>query len=146
MSKQTNIFVEVLMSKVPDAALNEFYAECEEILQRVSTSLARIEQGDLSKDVLDGLYRDMHTLKVTAQLFGFKNIGLVAHTIEAAMEPVRQGKMQLDQKLIDLIYLSLDFVSRILKNPELDLNNDPSLGEELIVLIPKMMEVATMKF
>lgn len=134
------------MSKVPDAALNEFYAECEEILQRVSSSLARIEQGDLTKDVLDGLYRDMHTLKGTAQLFGFKNIGLVSHTIEAAMEPVRQGKMQLDQKLIDLIYLSLDFVSRILKKPELDLNNDPSLGEELKVLIPKMMEVATMKF
>lgn len=134
------------MSKVPDAALNEFYAECEEILQRVSTSLSKIEQGDLTKDVLDGLYRDMHTLKGTAQLFGFKNIGLVAHTIEAAMEPVRQGKMQLDQKLIDLIYLSLDFVSRILKRPELDMNNDPSLGEELKVLIPRMMDVATMKF
>lgn len=137
---------EVVMSKVPDAALNEFYAECDEILQRVSSDLSKIEQGDLSKDILDGLYRDMHTLKGTAQLFGFRHIGLVSHTIEAAMEPVRQGKMQLDHKLIDLIYLCLDFVSRVLKNPEQDLNNDPVLSQELNVLLPKLMEVATKKF
>lgn len=134
------------MSKVPDAALSEFYAECEEILQRVSSDLSKIEQGDFSKDILDGLYRDMHTLKGTAQLFGFRNIGLVSHTIEAAMEPVRQGKMQLDHKLIDLIYLCLDFVGRVLKKPDLDLNNDPSLSEELSRLLPKLMEVATSKF
>jgi two-component system, chemotaxis family, sensor kinase CheA len=134
------------MSKIPDSALNEFYAECEEILQRVSNDLSQIEKGHVSKDLLDSLYRDMHTLKGTAQLFGFKHIGLVAHSIEASLEPVRQGKVVLDSRFIDLIYSCLDLIGRVLKKPELDLQNDLNLKQELSLLLPRLIEVAIGKF
>jgi two-component system chemotaxis sensor kinase CheA len=135
------------MSKVDmESALGEFFSECEEILQRVTSVLTRLESHELSSDAIDSLYRDVHTLKGTSQLFGFQRIGLIAHAIEASLEPVRQNKVKLDRQFVDLIFKSLDLIDKILKNPKLDLENDPFLQNELMHILPKMIEASNKRF
>ena len=93
------------MSFAPsDSALGEFYAESEEILVRVSQALSKMEAGAYTQEDVDSLYRDIHTLKGSAQLFGFQSIGVVAHAIEASLEPVRKKKKQVS---------SLELMSRV---------------------------------
>ena len=75
-----------------EGPLGEFFSECDEILQRISTLLTKLESQELSSDAIDSLYRDVHTLKGSSQLFGFQNIGLIAHAIEASLEPVRKKR------------------------------------------------------
>ncbi len=135
------------MNKVDmEGALGEFFSECEEILQRVTSVLTKLESQDLSSDAIDSLYRDVHTLKGTSQLFGFQRIGLIAHAIEASLEPVRQNKVKLDRQFVDLIFKSLDLIDQILKNPKLDLENDPFLQNELMHILPKMIETSNKRF
>ena len=129
-----------------ESALGEFFSECEEILQRVTSVLTRLESHELSSDAIDSLYRDVHTLKGTSQLFGFQRIGLIAHAIEASLEPVRQNKVKLDRQFVDLIFKSLDLIDKILKNPKLDLENDPFLQNELMHILPKMIEASNKRF
>jgi two-component system, chemotaxis family, sensor kinase CheA len=114
-----------------EAALNEFFTECEEIIQRVSHALGKLETSPSDKELLDSLYRDMHTIKGTAQLFGFKNIALISHAIEACLEPIRQRKITLDQSISDILYESLDLISSIIKNPKLDLESDENLRKKI---------------
>ena len=129
-----------------EGALGEFYSECEEILQRISSLLTKLESQELSADAIDSLYRDVHTLKGSSQLFGFHRIGLIAHAIEASLEPVRKNKAKLDRNFVDQVFKSLDLIDRILKNPKRDLENDPTLQEELLQIVPKLISVSNKRF
>ncbi|MGE3609339.1 MAG: chemotaxis protein CheW [Bacteriovoracaceae bacterium] len=134
------------MSKsAEENAFNEFFAECEEILQRVSLTLTNLEEGGLKQDDIDSLYRDVHTMKGSAQLFGFQSISLIAHAIEASLEPVRKNKIHLDKYFVDLIFKCLDLVDRIVKQPSLDLQRDANLLEDISHLVPLLISVATNK-
>lgn len=62
-----------------DVALQEFIAEGNEILQRVSEGFQALEKGSQDPELMSSIYRDMHTLKGTAQLFGFQAVGKLAH-------------------------------------------------------------------
>ena len=46
-----------------EGALGEFFSECDEILQPITSVLTKLETQDLSQEVVDSLYRDVHTLK-----------------------------------------------------------------------------------
>ena len=81
-----------------DLATTEYISECEEILARVSTNLTLLEKGPRSVDVMDELYRDMHTMKGSAQLFGFMEIGTIAHAMETCLEPMRKSQIQIKTK------------------------------------------------
>lgn len=135
------------MSKMAqESALQEFFAEGEEILQRVTEILTRAEERGLSQNEIDSLYRDVHTLKGSAQLFGFTSIGIIAHAMEASLEPVRQNKIKLDRTFVDIIFACLDRIGRIFENPSLDLEKDPALQKEINLLIAKLVDMATSKF
>ena len=129
-----------------EGPLGEFFSECDEILQRISTLLTKLESQELSSDAIDSLYRDVHTLKGSSQLFGFQNIGLIAHAIEASLEPVRKKKIKLDRSFIDQVFKSLDLIDSILKKPNSDLENDPSLKQQLLEVVPKLISVSNKRF
>lgn len=124
------------------SAMAEFFSECEEILQRVNSILTDLEKGADVAHHIDSLYRDIHTLKGSSQLFGFKRIGLITHAIEASLEPVRSKKYLLSPELIDLIFKGLDLVDKIVKNPDLDLKNSSELIEKTDKLIPELVQAS----
>ena len=129
-----------------EGALGEFFSECDEILQRITSVLTKLETQDLSQEVVDSLYRDVHTLKGSSQLFGFQRIGLIAHAIEASLEPVRRKKASLDRNFVDQVFKSLDLIYRILKKPKLDLENDPGLEQELLQILPRLITISNKRF
>lgn len=129
-----------------DDVINEFLVEAEEILQRLYKALPELEKDDFSADIIDAIYRDMHTLKGSSQLFGFKFIGLLAHAMEANLESVRKNKVKVHPDFVDILFKSLDIIARILKDPQKDLTNDPELQEEVFVGIPKLIVMATKQF
>lgn len=53
-------------NSVPESVMGEFLAECDEILQRVSSALPQLEKENYAPDVIDSIYRDIHTLKGSA--------------------------------------------------------------------------------
>ncbi|MEK7690114.1 MAG: Hpt domain-containing protein, partial [Bdellovibrionota bacterium] len=99
-----------------DNTFNEFYAECDEIQQRVTGYLSTIESTGSSVAVIDPLYRDIHTLKGTSQLFGLSTVGVVAHAMEASLEPVRSKKCTLPPSFVDRLLKCLDLIARILEH------------------------------
>ena len=57
----------------------------------------------------------MHTLKGSAQLFGFRLVSQIAHAMEAALEPIRRFKLQIPIPLADALFKAIDLVERIVK-------------------------------
>ena len=98
-----------------DPALAEFFAECSEILERVSGHLQQIESGSKDKSVIDGLYRDVHSLKGAAYLFSYRQIGDVAHHLESSLEGVRDGKEVATPQLINMLFKGLDLSEKLVR-------------------------------
>lgn len=91
-----------------DPALQELVAEIEEISARVTGLIQLSETTELTALQIDGLYRDVHTLKGSCLLFGFADMGALAHELETRMEPVRKGYVQLKAVGVDRLLKAFD--------------------------------------
>ena len=96
--------------ELPASAEDEFVTECEETIERFTQALRKIEADDYTKETLDGAYREMHSLKGAAYLFGFNEMGDIAHAMESALEPVRDGEHWIGKLLIDGLYKAIECI------------------------------------
>ncbi len=87
-----------------DPAMAEFLAESEEMVDRISDALQRVEQKTSSQETIEALYRDIHSLKGAAFLFSFNAIGEIAHAMESSMDGVRSGTQQATPELINTLF------------------------------------------
>lgn len=92
---------------------DEFLEECEEIIDRVSECLQFIENDEPSKDIVDAIYRDVHSLKGAAYLFSCNMIGDIGHAMESSLEKVRNGTHGMSPKLLNGLFKSLEVLESI---------------------------------
>ena len=103
------------MSKEDDRALNEFTGEAEELLDTLSRDLVELEaQGrDVRPEVINKIFRDVHSLKGLAGMLGFAEISELSHTLEDMLDRLRMGKIEITRDLIDLLYDAVDSLNRL---------------------------------
>lgn len=106
---------ESLKLELTDPALDEFIYECEEIIERVSVNLQSVEDGTFTKDSIDALYRDVHSLKGSAYLFSCNMLGDIGHAMESSLEKVRNGTHGPSDKLLNGLFKSLEVIERIIQ-------------------------------
>mgnify|MGYP001205403704 FL=1 len=105
----------------------EFLAEAEDLLGNLSQNLSILsdgaETGDVSPDLLNGIFRDAHSIKGLAGMFGFDDIAELSHHLENLLDRLRLGKLPLDNFLIDCLFDSLSALIGLVEgksvNPEL---------------------------
>jgi two-component system chemotaxis sensor kinase CheA len=128
-----------------DEAIAEFLAESEEILARVSANLLRLQKGECTSENLDELYRDMHTLKGSAQLFGYNSIGIVAHAIETCLDPIRKFRIVPKQRLLDTLFKCIDLIEDLVKKIHAK-SGDDDATDRITEILPKLIENACKQF
>ncbi|MFM8316152.1 MAG: chemotaxis protein CheA, partial [Deltaproteobacteria bacterium] len=131
-------------NKVSEMALNDFIAESDEIIQRVSDHMGQIEKGQASHEVIDDLYRSIHTLKGSSQLFGFKELGDLAHALETCLDPLRHGGKGVQESLLQSIYGCIDLIEKMVRN--IQLRENTSFKGELERVIPSLIEKSLLNF
>lgn len=103
------------MSKEDDRALNEFTGEAEELLDTLSHDLAELETEGINvrPEVVNKIFREVHSLKGLAGMLGFSEISELSHTLEDMLDRLRMGKIEISRDLIDLLYDSVDSLNRL---------------------------------
>lgn len=99
-----------------DEAVNEFIAECEEMIDRISLNFSALERDQSDPDIINSIYRDVHTMKGSSQLFGFQAIGYISHALEASLDPVRREGKSIDPLHGDIVLRSLDMIAKEIQN------------------------------
>lgn len=133
------------MTNKIDAALQEFISEGFEILQRVSEGLQNLEKVSKNSDLLSSIYRDMHTLKGTAQLFGYQDIAKLAHVLEASLDPIRKNNLMISPRLQQCCFASLDLFGKMLSTVQ-STKSDQGFTEEILHMISLLIDAATHQF
>ena len=127
--------------KIKEAALVEYLDECAEMLERFTKSLTRIEQGEKNPDILAGIYRDIHTIKGSSQLFGFNQVGELAHAMETCLDPVRKGQAEATTGLVDILYAGCDIITSLLAGIR-ETKKEPDRKSEIQALVPRLIDIA----
>jgi len=89
-------------------AQREFVSEAEELLERMHSNLADLEdQGakgrEVDPDLLNGLFRSAHSLKGLAGMFGHEAISSLAHHLEDALDALRLGRAMLGDAMVAVL-------------------------------------------
>jgi two-component system, chemotaxis family, sensor kinase CheA len=96
---------------------SELRAEFNDTLERVSGYLLKFEKGEGDKELTDALYREIHSLKGAAQLFGLVEASNLAHGIESNLGPFRDKKVQqLEKAHVNTLLLCVDLMNQCLDN------------------------------
>jgi len=101
-----------------------FREEADELLLELELSLLELEQNPADDELIDRVFRAMHTLKGSSAMFSFDDIAAFSHEVETVLDLVRGGKIEVTKELIGLTLLARDQIKAMLRvsvdNGELD--------------------------
>jgi two-component system, chemotaxis family, sensor kinase CheA len=120
-----------------EAFLEEFKQECNDLFQQLERCLLDIEK-TYDEELLDEIYRHLHTLKGGAGMFGFSQMELLAHELESCFSNIKDNKLKMSQHLTELSLEAIDLFKSILAG-----NSLVSEVENAISLVRQTSEGST---
>ncbi|MDP6505848.1 MAG: Hpt domain-containing protein, partial [Planctomycetota bacterium] len=78
-----------------DDYIREFLAESHENMAQTEQDLVTLESNPADKELIDSVFRNLHTIKGTCGYLGFKRLEVVSHAGENLLSHVRSGDMEL---------------------------------------------------
>lgn len=100
------------------ALLNEFLIESFENLSSISDDLTQIEKDPSNSELLNKIYRTVHSMKGSSSFLGFKSLQDLAHSAEYLLDELREKRMVINPLIIDALLECFDICNLILKNLE----------------------------
>jgi two-component system chemotaxis sensor kinase CheA len=100
-----------------DDLLGDFLAETAESLDLVDVQLVKFEREPNNAEILDNIFRLVHTIKGTCGFLGLPRLESVAHAAETLMGRFREGT-QVTQEAVSLVLASLDRIKEIMADLE----------------------------
>ncbi|MBL6951747.1 MAG: chemotaxis protein CheW [Alphaproteobacteria bacterium] len=97
-----------------DELLSEFLTETSESLSTLDVELVRLEQEPNAPDLIDNIFRLVHTIKGTCGFLGLPRLEAVAHSAENVLGKVRDHELVVTPVAVSLILKSLDRIKDIL--------------------------------
>lgn len=86
----------------------DFLSEAEEIFDRAGERLRRLDGGTAAPHVaVDGLFRDVHSLKALASTLGLHEIADLAHDLEETLDRLRAHSAAPGPETLDLLHAGL---------------------------------------
>jgi two-component system chemotaxis sensor kinase CheA len=105
------------VSNAEQEMLDLFVQEATEHLAVLETDLLALEGGAHTPDLLNRLFRAVHSVKGTAGFFGLGAITELAHVMESVMALLRDGRMHADRATIDTFLSTTDKLKVMVADP-----------------------------
>ena len=95
-----------------------FKEEALELLGELETSLLELEEEPDNEEVLNRVFRAMHTIKGSGAMFGFEDIASFTHEVETVFDLARNGQIAVSKELLDLTLLARDHILAMLEGED----------------------------
>ena len=104
-----------------------FRQEATDLLDSLEENLLELESDAENRQKIDVVFRALHTIKGSGEMFGFSELAKFVHHLENAYELVRSGDAKVTQDLIDVSLASQDHIAALL-----DAGQDDTIVSELV--------------
>lgn len=98
--------------------MNDFLAESAENLDQLERHLVVLEKEPANKEIIQSIFRAIHTLKGTSGFLGLPKLETIAHKGENLLSKIRDGQLAVNSEIISALLSLLDTLRAILKNVE----------------------------
>ncbi len=128
--------------------LAEFFEELGENIDKMEKGIAQLEKSPEDMEIINNIFRELHTIKGNAAIFEFNDISKLAHSLEDLMQKVRSGLLKINTHFVDHLFEGLGFLAKLKenvaenKNEEIDVSTIIAKTEEYLDG-PKQGDVAS---
>lgn len=98
-----------------DKMAQAFYEEAVDLLVSLEGLLLDLEKKPDSIELINNVFRAMHTLKGSGSMFGFTQLAAFVHNIESTFDLVRQSKLVLTHDIINLTLEAKDLMKLLIE-------------------------------
>lgn len=127
------------MDKPQEKAIKDFIIEAEEILESLSDDVeTAYEQFESLKkikpDLLNKIFREMHSLKGLASMLQLEKITTVSHDMESLLDKTRMGKIKMSPQIFSL----LDETRKVLRQLVIEVGQDGKEKSDVAGILEKI--------
>ncbi|MFG1397379.1 hybrid sensor histidine kinase/response regulator [Roseixanthobacter pseudopolyaromaticivorans] len=115
-----------------DDLLREFLTETNESLDVADVELVKFEQDPNNAQILNNIFRLVHTMKGTCGFIGLSRLATLAHAAETLMDQFRQG-IPVTTEAVDLVLITVDRIKEILVEIEASEGTEPAGSDEDLI-------------
>lgn len=130
------------MSSPQEQHIATYREEAGELLAELETSLLELEDNPQDNDLINRVFRAMHTIKGSGAMFGFDDIARFTHEVETVFDQVRNGKMQVTRTLLDLTLQARDQITSMLEASAGGPPSDEANGQRIIAGLQQLLPQA----
>ena len=110
---------------------DKFSEEALEIFGELENDLVILESNVGDTELINKIFRGMHTLKGSGSMFGFQHLADFAHELETLFDLVRNDQVKVTPEIISLSLDACDYMKILLEDPEC---KNPDNDREKILL------------
>lgn len=96
--------------------VKEFLTESEELLQRMDQDMIALESAPSDAEILNRIFRALHTIKGTSGFLGFEAVVRVSHRAEDVLNALRRGEVTLCPRIINGLLAARDQIGKMLED------------------------------
>jgi len=98
--------------------LPDFVAESMEHLEEMETNLLRLEADPGNLEILNDIFRSIHTIKGASEYMGMIKIAELSHKLENLLDELRKGEKTPNKEIIDTLIESRDLITMLVSEVE----------------------------
>ena len=96
----------------------KFIEEATDNISNLEEALLKLENDPNSTDLVERVFRSMHSLKGGGSMFGFNKLSEFTHHLENLWDRIRDGQLKVNQGLLDITLQSVDHLKILLKEKD----------------------------
>ncbi len=90
--------------------IDGFLTETTELLDKLDDDLVTLEKSPSDMELLNGIFRSIHTVKGASSFLGFDLLVKVTHKTEDVLNRLRKGELVVNPEIMDVILEAVDLV------------------------------------
>ncbi|HXF93711.1 MAG TPA: chemotaxis protein CheA [Nitrospiraceae bacterium] len=94
--------------------LNDFLAESQEMIDTLDQRFVALEADPANAELLNDIFRAMHSMKGSAGFLGFTRIVDITHRAENVLNKLRQGEMKVLPEVVTVILEAVDTIKLLM--------------------------------
>jgi two-component system chemotaxis sensor kinase CheA len=122
-----------------DKARDEFLSEAQELVDGLGRDLLHLDEGlkkgRLDAELINDVFRAVHTLKGLSGLFGATRMAGLSHELEDVLDDLRLGRIELTSAVLDLLFQAVSLYGRILASESGETPDPAAEVEQLLVAL-----------
>ncbi|GLH74796.1 chemotaxis protein CheA [Geothrix limicola] len=94
----------------------DFLVEAQEHFEQIESNFLALEESPGDLDLLNAIFRSVHTIKGAAGFLGLQKVQAVAHVGENVLDDLRKSRMELSDRVMELLFETVDMLKVLVED------------------------------